>query len=184
MVTALLDFIQRFLDIFIWWTIIQPWEQGIRVRLGRTRKRLAPGIHWKIPYADLVYRQTTRRRYSQFGPQTVTTRDGHTLTLAGAVGYSIRDLDKLYDGLQHPEDSLHALVSGKVAAHIATHDLADCTPEAIVTNVRPKLGLAKFGLRNEHFVLSTYARVKTYRLIMDQHPGTWGDALETEKTKA
>jgi|SRR6185503_8107971 len=184
MFSTLLDFIRQFFDLFVWWTIIQPWEQGIRVRLGKGRTKLGPGMHWKIPYADLIYRQTTRRRYSGFGPATLTTRDGHTITLAGAVGYSIRDLDRLYDALQHPEDSLHAIISGKVAEYVTTHDLSDCTPELITAKVRPKLGLSKFGLRNEHFTLSTYARVKTYRLIMDQHPGTWGDALETERTKA
>jgi hypothetical protein len=184
MFSSLLDLFKQFTDLFVWWTVIQPWEQGIRVRLGKHRTRLTPGLHVKIPHLDLIYRQTTRRRYTQFGPNTVTTRDGHTITIAGAVGYSIKDLDKLYNGLQHPEDSLHAMVSGRVSEYITTHDLADCTPEMIVSRVRPHLGLTKFGLRNEHFVLNTYARVKTYRLIMDQHPGTWGDALETNSTKA
>src|SRR5688572_22622520 len=129
MISALLDFIQRFLDLFIWWTVIQPWEQGIRVRLGKKRVPLAPGIHFKIPYADHVYIQTTRRRYSNFGPCTATSRDGQTITLAGAVGFTIADLDKLYDKLQNPEDALHAITTGTVAGYVAAHDIADCTPE-------------------------------------------------------
>ena len=181
MISALLDLVQRFLDLFVWWSIIMPWEQGIRVRLGKKRVRLGPGIHFKIPYADHVYIQTTRRRYSNFGPSTTTTRDGHTITLAGAVGFSILDLDKLYDKLQHPEDALHAIMSGTVAGYVATHDLAECSPEKLIEKCRPLLKLRQFGLRSEQFLLTTYARVRTYRLIMDSHaPDTWGDGLETE----
>jgi hypothetical protein len=183
--STLLEFIQRFLDAFIWWSIIQPWEQGIRVRLGKKRIRLEPGIHFKIPYADHVYIQTARRRYSNFGPLTATSKDNHTITLAGAVGFSISDLDKLYDKLQSPEDALHAISTGTVAGFIATHDLSECSPENIIAKCRPRLGLRRFGLKTEDFLLTTYARVRTYRLIMDtQPPDTWGDGIDTERHDA
>src|SRR6185369_9791485 len=156
MFSGLLDFIQRFFDLFIWWTVIEPWEQGIRIRLGRKRKQLGPGIHFKIPYADTIFKQAVRRRYTHFGPLSVTTLDGQTLTVSGSLGYHIRDLNLLYDRLHHPEDGIHSIVAGAIAEYIASHDLKECSPPDIVAGVRPLLHLRKFGIGVVQLTLTQY----------------------------
>lgn len=182
MLNSLITLIQQFFEAFIWWTVIQPWEQGLRVRLGRHPILLQPGFHWKIPYADAIYRQAIRRRYSLFGPQTVTTLDGATLTVSGTVGYSIRDLLDLYDRLHHAEDAIASLAMGAISDYVSTHPLSECSPAAIGTACKEDMGLRKFGLLVHQFTLTTYARVRTYRLITDpQTSGMWGDALNTNK---
>lgn len=183
MIQDLLQFIQQFFAFFIWWVIIQPWEQGIRVRMGKNRKLLLPGIHWKIPYADAIYRQTTRLRFSSFGPQTVTTKDGHAITVAGIVGFVIRDLDRLYDTLQHPNDSVSSLAMGAVAEYVASHDLDHCKPDEIAAACRPLVRLRKYGLSVPKFSITSYARVRTLRLIMDKHPEMWGDNMSMSRSE-
>jgi hypothetical protein len=181
MFSGLLDFIQRFFDLFIWWTVVQPWEQGIRVRLGKARKRLPPGIHFKIPYADAIFKQPTRRLYTNFGPISVTTADSQTLTLSGALGYVVRDLDTLYDKLQHAEDGIHAIVAGAVTEFVASHPLSDCTPTHIVEGARRLLRLRRFGLSVAQLTLTSYAKVRVIRLITDADTSSkWGDSLDTE----
>lgn len=181
MFSEIVDLIQRIFGVFIWWAVIQPWEQGLRVRLGRHPILLQPGFHWRIPYVDAIYRQSVRRRYSGFGPQTVTTLDGHTLTIGGTLGYVVRDLLELYDRLQHPEDAIRAIAMGEIADFVSTHTLADCSPTAICTTCKNDLSLRRFGLLIQQFTLTTYARVRTYRLIMDHQEGMWGDVLDTDK---
>jgi regulator of protease activity HflC (stomatin/prohibitin superfamily) len=44
------------------WIIIQPWQQGLRVRNGKDVKLLNGGIYFKLPYFDSVYVQETRLR--------------------------------------------------------------------------------------------------------------------------
>ncbi len=61
---SVFEFIRRFAEVFIWWTVIQPWEGAIRVRFGRWVRTLTPGLHLRIPYADSVYRQTNRLLYT------------------------------------------------------------------------------------------------------------------------
>lgn len=185
MMASLLEFIERFFEFFVWWTIIQPWEQGIRVRLGKHRTRLEPGIHWKIPYADRIYKQPTRRLYTNFGPMSVTTADGHTLTLSGAIGYTIRDLDVLYDRLQHAEDGVHAITAGAVTEFVAKHNLAECDPTHIVEGARRLLRLRRFGLSVAQLTLTSYAKVRAIRLITDaDNSAKWGEGLDTESHHA
>ena len=184
MLSNILELIQRIFNIFIWWTVIQPWEQGLLVRLGRNPKLLPPGFHFKIPYADAIYRQTVRRRYSNFGPQTITTLDGASLTLSGTIGYSIRDLLELYDRLAHAEDAIQSMAMGSIAEYCASRPLSDCAPASIEAFCRTELGLRKFGILVHQFTLTTYARVRAYRLIGDGRDTMWGDALNTDKKEA
>lgn len=61
---AFVEILRSFWRCFIWWVVIQPWEQGIRVRLGKKRVRLEPGIHFRIPYLDAVFKQSNRLRWA------------------------------------------------------------------------------------------------------------------------
>lgn len=180
MISSLLEFIQRFFQLFVWWTAIQPWESAIRVRLGKKRSRLAPGLHLKIPYVDLIYRNTTRCHYYCFGPITVTTADGHTLTLGGILGVSITDLDRLYDTLQHVDDAMKAMGAAAVAEFVQQHPLSLVGPAQIAVACRPDL--SPFGLSVVHFAITTYARVRTYRLIQD-YGDNFGSSMNTTEPR-
>jgi len=88
--------IEKFRSLFIWWVIITPWEQVLRVRLGKHLKLLEEGIHLKIPGIDYIFRQSTRMRVGLLPTQTLTTEDNKTLTIRGMIVYSIADLELLY----------------------------------------------------------------------------------------
>lgn len=183
MLDSLMNLVKQFLEAFIWASVIQPWEQAVKTRLGRNPQVWGPGFHWKIPYADSIFRQTIRRRNSNFGPQTVTTSDGVSLTICGTVAYSIRDLLELYDRLHHPQDAITSTAQAAIADFVAAHPLAECTPAAIAAACKADLGLRKFGILVHDVSLTTFARVRAYRLITDvQDPSwTWGDILDTNK---
>ena len=92
---SLHQLLQQIGRMFVWLVIVAPWEQAIRVRLGRRVRLLPAGAYLVIPFIDRVYRQTIRRRLSIIPPQTLTTRDGKSVTLGSAVGYSIVDLGSI-----------------------------------------------------------------------------------------
>ena len=68
--TALLKQIGQ---IFRWWVIVAPWEQGLRVRAGKHVLLLKPGLHVRIPYIDQVFIQSSRLRIVHLAMQTVLT---------------------------------------------------------------------------------------------------------------
>src|SRR5688572_20343223 len=95
------QFLSRF---FQWYFIVMPWEQAVFIRAGKSHKTLGKGIYFKIPFLDVVYIQTTRRRMIEAPMQTVTTKDGHAITIKAGVSYKIVDMFKLYNSLYHPEN--------------------------------------------------------------------------------
>lgn len=168
-IKEVLDYLAK---IFQWWILIQPWELGVRTRLGNKTKLLDPGIHFRIPFFDIIYVQTIRLRVVSLCPQTVSTKDGKTLTITCSVGYSIGDILLLFNTLYHPEATIGNMVQGYVARYIFSHDLTECTPEQVENYVTEKLTGIEHGLKYEYSRVISYAVVKTYRLIQD---GTWSE---------
>lgn len=166
---ALFSLLARFWALFVWWFVCAPWERVLRVRLGKRETEFGPGAHLRIPYIDVLYRQTTRLHFSSLDPQTVTTLDGQTVTFAGVFGYVIKDLHTLYHSMQSAETTMQALVHGALAQYISTHAWSECDPDTVEQAVINEIDIEQYGLGDPQLSLTTYARVRTYRLIMDQH---------------
>jgi len=166
------QFIEYISNAFKIWVIIQPWEQGLRVRNGKRIKRLKKGIYFKIPYFDSVYVQEVRLRVRDMPIQTVTSKDGVTITLNSAIGYSITNLEKLYQTLYMPDVTLQNIAMSANAEIIATTNASEITPQKMESEVLKKLRADDYGLSFEYFKITSYAVVKTFRLIQDQ---TWTD---------
>lgn len=179
--SGLWSFLANAGKLLIWWIVIQPWEQAIRVRGGKRMATLPPGISLKIPYLDVVHVQTVRLRISMIPMQTVTTSDGKTVTLAATFGYRIADISLLYNTLHHPEDTIRNVVQGNVAEYVQTHPLLECSPETIATCVSDKIDLAKYGLDADKVNIVDYAVVKTYRFLQAESHYSSGDHLSTDQ---
>lgn len=177
------ELLRNFWRLFVWWVVIQPWEQGLRVRSlpFRRQKRciLKPGFRFRIPYLDAVFMQSTRLRFTTLRPQTLTTQDNQTITLSGVIGYSIVDIDKLYDTLHQAEDSLRCRAQTAIAKFVPSHKFADCGPERIEEDAAAEVHFEQYGLSLDSICLTSYARLRAYRLIMDQQESIYEDVLDT-----
>lgn len=158
-----------------------PWEQVVRVRLGKHIRILNAGVHLKIPYIDLIYRQSTRQRVVRSDMQTVTTKDRVTITLASQIVYAIGDVRLLYNSLHHPEDTISALVQSGISNFVVNTNIDECTPHSIEEHLKSNVDFTTMGLSGVNFCITNFAIVKTYRLIMDT-ARNWGDgpSLQTD----
>lgn len=150
------------------WIIVQPWQTGIRVRCGKRTKLLKNGIYFRIPYFDSVYIQESRLRVTEMSIQTLTSKDLKTITLNSSFGYSIVNINTLYNTLYQPEKTLQNIAMSEIADYIWTHSLNEITPELIESSVMSKLSANDYGLKFEYFRITNFAVVRTYRLIQDQ----------------
>lgn len=164
---------------FIWWTIVAPWEQALRVRLGKQKVLLQAGIHLKVPGVHAIYKQSVRMRAVASPVQTLTTLDGKTLTLSGSIGYCVTDLEKLYETLHHADDTIRNLCMGAIAQYVHTHNLRECEPAKIEEKALAVVELKQYGLGSVKLYVTDFALVKTYRFIADHKWGSIGDTLNT-----
>lgn len=167
MLNTIWNFFERFVNLFKWWVIVNPWEQAIRVRLGKHVRLLNAGPHWKLPI-DKVFVQSTRLRILSMPIQTLTTRDNKTLTLSVTVGYCIDNIEKLYRELHHADDTLTNLTQGIIANYVGTHTAAECEPQRLKDAATGALAFERYGLGSAQVYITDFAFVRTYRLIQDQ----------------
>ena len=159
------EYIFNAVKIFI---IVQPWQTGIRVRNGNKIKQLEKGIYFRIPYFDSVFVQESRLRVCEVPIQTLTSKDLKTLTISSSLGYSLRNIEILYDTLYHPEETLQNIAMSEVASFVFINGIENITPNSIEQAVLLKLKEKDYGLNFEYFKVANFAVVKTFRLIQDQ----------------
>lgn len=174
---AIIESLKQLGQIFQWWIVIAPWEEGLRVRLGRRITILHAGPHLRVPFIDAVYVQSTRRRIVNLPIQTVTTRDGKTLTFSGTLGYSIADVLKLYSTLHHAHDTIQNFALQALAERVSVEDAERLSAGALGSLT---LDLAPYGISETKISVTDFAFVRTYRLISDQKWGGYGDTLSTQ----
>lgn len=153
-------------QLLCWFVVVAPWEQALRIRLGKRVTLLRAGTYLRIPVIDRMYRQTVRRRFSGIGPVTLTTSDGRSVTLSGCVGFEIEDVLKLYNTVHQPSDTINAEISGIISQYVATHSYDECTPIRIQQHVIESVDLSRYGLGGVEFFISNFLATKTYRFVM------------------
>lgn len=162
------EFFQWILDAVKVWIIIQPWEAALIVRSGKKIRKVNGGIYFRIPYLDSVYVQETRLRISEMSMQTLTTKDGQTITMNCPIGYQITDLEKLYNTLYKPETTIEGIIKSEIASYVFEKKSNDVKPKDIEKRVIEHLKTLNYGLDFTFTTISNFAIVRTFRLIQDQ----------------
>lgn len=152
-------------SLFQWWVTVAPWQQAVRVRLGKNTKILYPGIHLNLPIIDTVYLQPTRIRAQHIHDQTVTTRDGKAVSLASSLQFSIADLLTVYEKIHNAHDLLEQKVQSLVSETVYSNNLEILTPSMVENAVIGQLDLSEYGLKVHGFSITSFAVVRTFRLI-------------------
>jgi regulator of protease activity HflC (stomatin/prohibitin superfamily) len=156
--------------IFMWWATVYPWEQALRIKLGKHIKRLGPGIHLKIPLVHQIVKQNARLFVANAPRQTLTTKDGQIVTASVIIGYTIVDIEKLYMSVQNVGDTINNISMGTVAEAISGSDKEDCTPEHIARKIMSELSKTDWGLKFSNVQLNDFAVVPfTLRLVGDSN---------------
>jgi len=160
--------IQFIKEIFSWWFTVTPWEQAVFVRAGKHIKVLKEGFYFKIPFVDQVYVQPIRLRTIDLPIQTVSTLDSKTVTIKAVLCYSITDIYKLYNTISHPDMTLAGIVMGSIAEHMRKTKYSDVNLDVLEKAILEALGLTDYGLGDLSIQITSWAEVKTFRLIQDQ----------------
>lgn len=150
---------------FVWWCVVAAWEQGLRVRLGKTTTFLHPGLHFRIPFLDRIYVQSTRTRVTMVSDQSVSTFDGSVVTLGISIQYRIQDIVRLFEWASHPEGVLLSNAMAAASRFVSQRSSREATHDALqraLDDLRQDHGT---GLELIRVVVTQFCVARTYRLI-------------------
>lgn len=165
---------------FQWWITIAPWEQGVRVRLGKRLCELGPGVHLRIPLADRIYVQSTRVRIVSTNNQTVSTMDGKVVTLHLAVRFSIGSVLEVYQSVSDPGVTVLNAVMSWASEHVSTTHSDSLTHRSLESFIDDRARSCEWGLTNLSAKVLGFAFVRTYRLLVHDYERSYGLDLESK----
>ncbi len=159
-------FIQWLLNSVTFFVTIMPWQKGLMIWMGKKISPIGPGLYFKVPYLHSVYIQEDRIRVCPIPIQTVTTKDGKTLSIDSAISYRIDHIGKLYSTMFHPESNIVNICMREMAVAVTNNNLLSIEhyEEIVLKQVIDKVDV---GIVFESYYIKTFAEVRTYRLIQD-----------------
>lgn len=169
MFDKLVDVLLEFLHLFRFWIVIEPYEAGVRTRLGKFVDVMEPGFHWRWPLGvDHVVTEYTVPRTHTLGAQSATTKDAVQVGFEAVITVKIRDIKKALLEVEHHEDAVRDSCMGTIGQVLSTVTWDDILQGEVVldkiTEACRRKGF-KFGLEVMAVQFSSMAKTRSIRLL-------------------
>ena len=138
--------------------IVQQYERGVLLRLGRLTGIRSPGFNVIIPLVDRLYKIDTRTVTLTVEPQEIITRDNVTIKVDAVVYFAVID----------PAKALLQVV-----------DFARATSQIALTTLRSVLGQSELDELLAHREKINH----TLQQIIDGHTEPWGVKVSVVEVK-
>jgi hypothetical protein len=119
----ILEWFSNLFTAWKFWIVVPPWDVGVRIRLGKVAKTLAPGPHLRIPMLDVIVLVNTRLRIDSTPAVTVGgRRPGYARVMAAVVGYKIVDPVRSLENYAYPGPAISSFMQAKMSAQVSAND--------------------------------------------------------------
>jgi regulator of protease activity HflC (stomatin/prohibitin superfamily) len=168
MFDRLFDIVLQFLDLFKFWVILDPFEQGVLLRLGHYKRSLERGFHWIAPFnIDNVLIDNVVPRTVNLGEQGLTTRDGKSITVSAVVTAKISHIERALLEVENVDEALMDSCYATIGDLIVQHDWDTIrTPEFTDTVTKACRKQAfRYGIEILRVQFADRLPVKAFRLL-------------------
>ena len=182
MLDRLIDFLLSIIQMFQFWTVVNEYERGVVLRLGRFKREIGPGLTWCIPfYVDHVLVDNVVNRVVELGPQSLTTKDGKDVTVNAVVTASIKDIKKALLEVEGVDHALADACCAAVGEHVNDTDWTDLRGELSYDTLTKacRRQAFKYGIEIHRVQLKDLTRCRSLRILA----GERNTALEMYKEK-
>ncbi len=164
----IIDTIIGALDLFRWWIVLDDYEAGIILRLGRFHREVGPGWHWRWPmHVDVLKFVNIRKKSGAPWELTLTTTDGTAVTCCFAYCVEVACARTVLLTLDDWEEVTYKLV--KIAVAKVVHECSDeqFFGQHFLDDVRLEVAevLENNGINLCEFGITERARSPAFRLF-------------------
>jgi len=163
LISLIQQFIHELLPIFI----IDEWEEAIILRNGKYIKTVKPGLYFKIPFFDSVWKHTVITQSIDIPPQSITTADGENVVVKGIIRFSIIDIKTFLTTITEPQDVLTDTTGGMI------REIIEDTRWVNIIDIDKRLTsevgkfVKKWGIKVEKVTLTDLQIANSIRIIQD-----------------
>ncbi|WP_416825404.1 SPFH domain-containing protein [Ectobacillus polymachus] len=109
--------------------IIQQYQQGVVLRLGRYNRSLEPGIQFIIPIVDAVKTVDMRIRVENVENQDIITKDSVPVTLNAVVYYQVVDAHKALLDVENYRKATSTVAQTILRSNLGAHTMQEMLTE-------------------------------------------------------
>lgn len=166
LLSQIIELVKEFWERIAPYAIVNEYDEAIVLRLGKYKKTLKAGFHWKIPLVDSVNEERISVTTLNVKPQTLTTLDEKTIVVSAVVKYSISDVKTFLINVENAADALNDITQGKIKGIVMSktwdelkklrdHELKD----------KLKNEASDWGIKISFVTITDLAQIRTIRLI-------------------
>jgi regulator of protease activity HflC (stomatin/prohibitin superfamily) len=163
------QFIVDFIDLFRFWQIIDPYEKGVRIRLGVSdRVVMENGFHWKYPFAiDTIPTLRHVLSVKELGAQTVTSKDNSQVVIQAIVKYEIKDVVKAILDVDDEVEAVSELTQATIRSVAIKTDYSDMNTEDFEDKIKvlAKKEAEKWGIKIIAVTIKSLGEIPTLRIM-------------------
>ena len=117
---SLIDFLLSILHVFQFWIVIDQYERGVVLRLGRYNRSIGPGLHWLRPVVEEALTCNVVPTTTSLGTQSVHTLDDIPVNFQCSILWRISSPKKMLLEVEDPNDVLVDAATAQIANGIAS----------------------------------------------------------------
>ncbi|MCH5584091.1 slipin family protein [Shimazuella sp. AN120528] len=115
--------------IFISLRVIQQYEQGVVIRLGRYARSLNPGVRFVFPLFESVKKVDMRIRVENVENQDIITKDSVPVTINAVVYYQVVDAQKALHGVENYKKATSTVAQTVLRSNLGAHTMQEMLTE-------------------------------------------------------
>ncbi len=167
MFDKLFDLVVHFMEELKPIVVIDPYQKGLRLRLGKSKGVLNSGWHWRIPFADNVIVQMVATTTIPLPEQTVTTKDNMSIVVRSVIKYEVSDVEKFTIDVYDAKDAMSDMTLGIIRDIFITKNWAECNDPEIskAITIKARAEADRWGLKINKVTLTDLGLMKSIRLI-------------------
>lgn len=169
--TKIFDTVLGALNLFRFWIVLNEYERGIILRLGKFHKDVGPGFHLRIPFmVDELKFVNTRLKTTNSWDMTFPL-NGQSITMSFVAMIEVRDTKKVILNLDNWTTVAYALI--KVALSQEVNRLLEEDPTSYLKTNKftskvaneVKYKLKEKGIHLSEFSFQEIAKTRAYKLF-------------------
>jgi regulator of protease activity HflC (stomatin/prohibitin superfamily) len=170
MFDKLIDLVVTFIHDILPFKIVDQWEAGVHLKIGRFYRVVSPGLNWKVPFFDKIWVTPIITQTVNLTPQTLTTLDERSVVLTSIVRYHIVNVHSFLLTVMHANDVLVDTTQGIIRDIVETTNWEDLVDLTNIVTPEVNNEVAKWGIVVEAVKFPDLGEIKTYRIIGDTNP--------------
>lgn len=126
MFDKLVELLEAVWDSLLPWVVLQPFERGVLVRLGKFNRVLGPGLHLVWPFhIDVVWHHTVTLSTHEIAGLCTTTKDDVAVAFDAIVSYEIVDIEKAILNVTGVEHAIIDTCKGIIGTELSEYTWAE-----------------------------------------------------------